>query len=440
MDDGDINGNNELVRIRTRTGHQILLHNTKDLIYIANSTGTTWLEMTSDGKIDIYAQDSISIHSENDFNFRAKRDINLEAGRNMNMSSADKTNMNAGGAMAMSGNKDGKIEFGKMHFTSNSDIRWDAAGSFDIRTSSTFKVYSATTASMGADGNILIRGSKIYLNGENTKEVKDEQDSREKAERPKTLKTFSLPATKYKKDGWGNKKYYKTDNLNSIMKRVPMHEPWEHHESNDPSQFTPDKTDVEDKSTASTTGTTGGASSSSSQGIKNSSVDYKTQPNLAGTPPVPTGDKEKDNLNAFLWTIRNVEGTAGPNGYKTQFTGKTFDSFADHPREPITAPINGKNVTSTAAGAYQFIVPTWDMCKNALDLKDFSPASQDKAAVYLLQRAGALDDIKGGNFNAAIDKTNRVWAGLPGSPYGQNPKSYGAALAYYKQAGGTVAG
>lgn len=76
---------NELFRIRTRTGHQILLHNTEDLIYIANSKGTAWLEMTSNGKIDIYAADSVSIHSQYDLNFTADRDINFTAFENMNI-------------------------------------------------------------------------------------------------------------------------------------------------------------------------------------------------------------------------------------------------------------------------------------------------------------------------------------------------------------------
>jgi len=84
--DGDVTRpNNELIRLRTRTGHQILLHNSEDLIYITNSRGTAWIELTSDGKIDVYAQDSISMHTEQDFNFYANRDINMEAGRNFNI-------------------------------------------------------------------------------------------------------------------------------------------------------------------------------------------------------------------------------------------------------------------------------------------------------------------------------------------------------------------
>lgn len=76
---------NELIRLRTRTGHQILLHNSEDLIYIGNSRGTAWIELTSDGKIDIFSADSISVRTKQDFNFRCDRDFNLDVGRNFNI-------------------------------------------------------------------------------------------------------------------------------------------------------------------------------------------------------------------------------------------------------------------------------------------------------------------------------------------------------------------
>jgi uncharacterized protein (DUF2345 family) len=82
----------ECFRLRTRTGHQILMHNSEDLIYICNSGGTAWMEFTSNGKIDIYCEDSISIHSEQDFNFVADRDINLHAGRSVNQYAGTRIN------------------------------------------------------------------------------------------------------------------------------------------------------------------------------------------------------------------------------------------------------------------------------------------------------------------------------------------------------------
>jgi hypothetical protein len=72
------------------------LHNSEDLIYIGNAKGTTWIELTSNGKIDIYAKDSISVHSENDINFTADRDINLTAKRNLNINSTKETRITSG--------------------------------------------------------------------------------------------------------------------------------------------------------------------------------------------------------------------------------------------------------------------------------------------------------------------------------------------------------
>ena len=103
---------NELIRIRTRTGHQILLHNSEDLIYITNSRGTAWIELTSNGKIDIYAADSISMHTENDFNITADRDINLTAGGNINLNAATNFKATAGANYEIKAGADGKLTVG----------------------------------------------------------------------------------------------------------------------------------------------------------------------------------------------------------------------------------------------------------------------------------------------------------------------------------------
>ena len=89
---------NELIRIRTRTGHQILLHNSEDLIYISHGSGRSWIEMTANGKIDIYAKDSISVHSEVDLNFTAGRDINFTAGASVHTNAGAKILSTSGGS------------------------------------------------------------------------------------------------------------------------------------------------------------------------------------------------------------------------------------------------------------------------------------------------------------------------------------------------------
>lgn len=145
------------------------------------------------------------------------------------------------------------------------------------------------------------------------------------------------------------------------------------------------------------------------------------------------------NVAAFLSMIRHAEGTAGPQGYRTLFGGGTFDHFADHPRGRVTATLGGKPITSSAAGAYQILERTWDEVQAALDLPDFSPASQDAAAVYLIRRRGALEDVRAGRFEAAIAKVAKEWASLPGSPYGQPLKSIDQVRQVYASAGGNFA-
>lgn len=146
-------------------------------------------------------------------------------------------------------------------------------------------------------------------------------------------------------------------------------------------------------------------------------------------------DLNNSNVQALLRVIRTGEGTTGENGYRTLFGGGLFNNgFADHPR--ITVKASG--YTSTAAGAYQFIQSSWDETKRVMGLPDFSPRSQDLAALGRIAARGALEDAKAGNFEAAIKKIAREWASLPGSPYGQPVISWERARAIYASAGGST--
>lgn len=84
MDDGDIDGNNELIRLRTRSGAQILLHDSEGIVYIGNSAGTGWVEIGPAGNIDIWGAGSFSIRAEKDINLRADNDVNIHAKGNFN--------------------------------------------------------------------------------------------------------------------------------------------------------------------------------------------------------------------------------------------------------------------------------------------------------------------------------------------------------------------
>ena len=130
--------------------------------------------------------------------------------------------------------------------------------------------------------------------------------------------------------------------------------------------------------------------------------------------------------------LRTGEGTLGDSGYTTMFTGAKFTDTSKHPR---LLHSSGK-LRSDAAGAYQFLSTTWDSAKNALGLKDFSPASQEAAGRYLTQKRGVDPDKEITDFQTfknTLDKLAPEWASMPYQ--GVSPKGFGKGSSYYGQGG-----
>jgi muramidase (phage lysozyme) len=148
-----------------------------------------------------------------------------------------------------------------------------------------------------------------------------------------------------------------------------------------------------------------------------------------------TNSRQYKNLKAFLIMIQYSEGTFGKDGYRKLYGGGFFNDLSKHPNTRITK----WGITSTAAGAYQILNKTWNEIQAKLKLPDFSPLSQDKAAIELIRRRKALEDVMAGRFAQAIEKCKKEWASLPGAGYGQNEKNAKSLLAVYKIAGGNTA-
>lgn len=116
---------------------------------------------------------------------------------------------------------------------------------------------------------------------------------------------------------------------------------------------------------------------------------------------------QQQRLSAFLETIAASEDA----NYNTIVGGRTFDNqYKEHPN--IVGVTTGDG-PSTAAGRYQITNTTWQRIKRKLGLTDFSPESQDRAAIELLRERGALQDVLDGNIDAAIAKLGNEWQSLP---------------------------
>jgi len=138
--DGDVTRpHNELVRLRTRTGHQILMHNTEDFIYIGNSRGTAWIELSSNGKVDIYAASDVSVHTESNMNFKADGSMYFEAGADIHMKAGANIFQSADANWEIKVGTDGKLTTGGLvDVKSGGDTRLGAANTHWTASKHTF--------------------------------------------------------------------------------------------------------------------------------------------------------------------------------------------------------------------------------------------------------------------------------------------------------------
>ena len=130
--------------------------------------------------------------------------------------------------------------------------------------------------------------------------------------------------------------------------------------------------------------------------------------------------RKQPSIKAFLDLIAYAEGTDRSDGYLTIYgVYNKATNLEDHPGKVFCEKYHGKKLCSSAAGRYQFLHSTWDELAKKHNFQDFGPANQDMAAIALLQNVNAIEDIKNKRIDDAIRKSCRIWASLPGSPYGQ---------------------
>ena len=221
MDDGD----QQLIRLRTKSGAQILLDETNGSVYIINKKGSGFVEIDDAGKIDVWANDSISLRSHKDINLRADRDLNIESGRNINIrahQTDDTVNIQPKTTRDL-----GSVK-GNVHIESAGHFKVKADSGIDTSTNGTTNIYSAINHNLTALGvsNINAAGghfetaSVIHMNGpvaglatpvgEIPVQLDDEGN-------------LYFTDTLYERD---EKQDRKTEKVGSILTRLPGREPF----------------------------------------------------------------------------------------------------------------------------------------------------------------------------------------------------------------------
>lgn len=198
MDDGDLVGRDQLVRIRTALGHQILMSDDGQTLMILHSNGQSYIELGKEGTVDVYSTNSINMRSHGDINFHAGRNINLHADEEVNIHS-EKIQLDAEEDLLL---------------RAENDIKSFALGNYTVRSDSAVALRATGEASLHAGGSAFVNGSKVNLN---TGSASTKPSSIEK--QPLVAHTDTLHD---KQQGF----IAAPGKLMSITSRAPAHAPW----------------------------------------------------------------------------------------------------------------------------------------------------------------------------------------------------------------------
>jgi hypothetical protein len=197
MDDGDLSGNDALVRLRTAKGHQITMSDSGDCFFIIHGNGQTWLEFGNQGTVDIYSTNSI--------NLRSNGDINLHADRNINMNAKGVINAKGERAIAMESELITVKSSKAMLLYSNEYV--------GIKSDGTLSLKSSKSGTWDAGSNMVLSAGCISLNGGNAPDVP----------KPGDILKQSLPDVKFEQNrGW----VVQNGALTTIATRAPTHQPY----------------------------------------------------------------------------------------------------------------------------------------------------------------------------------------------------------------------
>lgn len=166
-------------------------------------------------------------------------------------------------------------------------------------------------------------------------------------------------------------------------------------------------------------------------------------------PPVSAGgnvfsqiDVNDPEAKAFIATVRQLEGTAGPGGYNTWFGGRTdmdlskmtvSQVVAEQKRRLATGEATYGKYTSAAVGAGQFMRPEETVREMGLDPDKvkYTPELQNKMILFQAMKRRGVDPTKPLSIED-VRKLGKEWASFT-PHYGQTGRTAGESLRIYEQ-------
>jgi phage gp45-like len=127
---------NSRMRFRTAAGHQVILDDTNERIYISTAKGNNWIEIDEAGNIDIYTSGKLSATADRDVNFKtngsfrveAKKGIHLKSGKEMRVQASEDIQVKTVGSVRVDAASDVRATSGTGIFNDAPNVDFRVSG------------------------------------------------------------------------------------------------------------------------------------------------------------------------------------------------------------------------------------------------------------------------------------------------------------------------
>lgn len=171
--------NNEYVRLRTKTGAAITIHEGTGFVYMINKDGSAWVELAADGNIDVWSNVSVNIRAQQDINLRADRDILIEAGRDIHMKAVGEQG--------------------------NGDIKIQSAGDMDTTVGATSRINVSSNYHLNVEVDIKEEALNINRRSNNSMRIQSADYSQNATSYDAQLGAYNLTTNAYSLNCAGNR-------------------------------------------------------------------------------------------------------------------------------------------------------------------------------------------------------------------------------------------
>jgi hypothetical protein len=196
-------GVDQLIRLKTSGGHQILMNDTQNILYIASASGAHWVEFSNDGTINVYGRNGINIRTEGVLNLQGDQGVFINSGGGSQ----------GGGTVSINGDNAVSITSTiGISLNAFADVSIKAAGAVSLGAGGIASLTAGGLLNLGSAGITNISGSMTNLTGKPGLG----------GGIPSSAQTVNLPDVTWNGQQW----VLQSGSLKTICLNAPAHEPW----------------------------------------------------------------------------------------------------------------------------------------------------------------------------------------------------------------------